>query len=115
METATESFFIPEMYQGFGVDIVHRQSLERVANGQKQAELEQVKDAQRILRHIQALEDAGITLRMIEDASSFEPYPIEVKGVKVGGAFVGQCMADYQEAARKAGYQLVQDPILSLR
>lgn len=115
MENASESFFTPEMYRGFGVDIVHRASLERVANGQKPAEIEQVRDAQRILRHLQALEEAGIDIRMIEDAASFEPYPVEVKAIKVGGAFVGQCMADYQEAASKAGYKLVQDPILSLR
>lgn len=115
MEKTTESFFTPEMYAGFGVDIVHRQSLERVARGQKPAELEQVRDAARILRHIQQLEEAGITLRMIEDAASFEPYPYHVKGIKVGGAFVGQCMADYSAAARKAGYELIQDPLLSLR
>ncbi len=115
MELPTETLFTPEMYRGFGVDIVHRQSLERVANGQKPAEIEQIRDAQRILRHLQALEEAGISLRMIEDASSFEPYPIGVKGIKVGGAFVGQCMADYQKAAGQAGYQLVQDPLLSLR
>ena len=103
-----------ELYRGSRVDIVHLDSLRKAAERKKGDDIERIKDAQRILKTIHELAEQGIPIEYIEDVNLFEK-PSEDLQVKVGGAFVGQCIDAYKEAANKSNYQVEMDPLLSLR
>lgn len=106
--------FSPEKYIGSTVDIVHKQSLERVSAGKKPADVTTVRDAKAILDRIRILEESEVAIRNIQNPSMFEQLP-DGKTPVIGGAFDGECLKDYQEAARKLGVELKPDPWLTLR
>jgi hypothetical protein len=114
IEHRFEVVFNPEVYVGKTVDIVHRASLDRVLEGRKPASIETVQDAGRIKKRIAELEAAGIEVRYIDGALVFE-HPAIAQPVVIGGAFDGECIAEYVASAREQEVEPIVDPLLSLR
>jgi hypothetical protein len=112
-----EDPFRPESYRGKTVDIVHETSLSRIIEGKKPADQSTIGDARRILLRISQLRDPElqVTLRAIEDPSVFTPPTTSDLPPILGGAFDGQCLKDYQLAAKSTGIVLKPDPHLTLR
>lgn len=108
------AFFNPERYKNVQIDIVHRNSLDRVIQGKKGSDYETIKDAERIQKHIESLIMAGLNIRFIDNELLFIPLDTEVP-IVVGGAFDKQCIADYLKSAQEQGYYPIVDPLLSLR
>ena len=115
MEFKGEPTFNPESYKGKELRIVHRGSLTRAAVDEKAKvfDLETVLQAQRILRRLHLIEKAGIKTTEVDNPSKFEAPKNQVS-VVVGGAFDRQCIRDYQDAARKSGYEISIDHLLTL-
>lgn len=114
LEHGHEVVFNPEAYVGKTVDIVHRESLNRIIAGNKPASLEVAQDAGRIQQRVEALVNAGIEVRYIDGALVFE-HPTSSQPIVVGGAFDGQCIAEYVASAENQGVHPVVDPLLALR
>lgn len=106
--------FDPERYKGQHIDFVHIESLRRIVDGKKPADITTTQDARAILKRYEHLLSTEVTIRNIENPSLFEPLQEGQKPI-LGGAFDGQCLKDYQEAAKKAGVDLTPDPWLTLR
>lgn len=106
--------FNPEVYRGYTVDIIHPDSLQRTANGKKTKDIEGIAHAGLVLKRIAMLEKAGVDVRSIRDRLVFIP-PDSRLPVVVGGAFDGECIAEYIKSAQKIGYSLRADPLLTLR
>jgi hypothetical protein len=113
METTGELLFNPEIYRDKVVDIVHIQSIERIVDGNKPSDPSVKNKAKLVARNIQQLRQANITIRDIENPSVFVP-PSGQELIVLGGAFVGECLQDYIETAKKAGFNLRPDPLLSV-
>ncbi|HRN70960.1 MAG TPA: hypothetical protein PLS49_07315 [Candidatus Woesebacteria bacterium] len=107
------SYFNPEQYKNVQIDIVHRNSLNRVIQG-KGSDYVTIKDAERIQKHIQSLIETGMDIRFIDNELLFVPPEADIP-IIVGGAFDKQCIADYLTSAQEQGYNPTVDPILSLR
>jgi len=106
--------FNPEKYRNQIVDIVHIDSLRKTANGEKPAEIDDRNKAIQVLLLIEKLQQAGITIRFVDDPLIFNPPP-NFQNIVIGGAYVGQCLADYAATIKKLGYKFQVDPVLSLK
>ncbi len=94
--------------------IVHIESVEKVADGQKPAEMEQRRKAQAILLRLRT-QLTGEKIVYIENPSRLDcPPPDNVK-VVIGGAFDGQCLADYQKTLEENQIEFERDENLILR
>lgn len=110
--------FNPETYRGKVVDIVHIQSVQRVAEGKKQAEPWDVNTAKIVLKRIDQLVQAGVTVRYIDDLNSYTPptgVDMSSQDIVLGGAFLGQCIAEYQGTLNKNSVTSKIDPLLTVR
>lgn len=101
IEEPFEGGFKPQDYVGRVVDVVHISSLERVASGQKPADQSDRNMAEVVLRRIEELKKMGVVIREIDNLAQWR-NPSEViinddSPLVLGGAFVGQCLADYEK------------------
>lgn len=109
--------FNVEHYRGYVVDIVHIRSVQRVASRKKIADQSEVNAAIVILNRIAELEKYGVEVRYIDDLSKWQnpTTALSSKSLILGGAFEGQCLAEYQRTLTVAGISFRLDPLLTLR
>lgn len=110
--------FNPESYRNQTIDIVHIQSVQKVAEGRKPADLSDVSTAKMVIKRIALLEQNGITPRYIDDLNKYVPpanFDPSTQEITLGGAFDGQCMAEYETTLAKHGIKVRKDPLLTVR
>jgi len=110
--------FNVETFRGHIVDIVHKQSVERVAAGNKPSDISDRNQAKIVLKRIDELKRAGVVLRFIEEINQFETpdtFNIAEDSLILGGAFSGQCLKAYQETLDKHGIKYTTNPLITVR
>lgn len=113
-----ESPFSVEQFQGKIIDIVHLESVKRVATGKKPADISDINQAKIVLERIQQLHQAGVFLRHIDDLSEFiqpDGFRRDRDELVVGGAFLNQCIKAYTNLLDSLGIRYVVSPLLTVR
>jgi len=109
--------FNPETYKSSLVDIVHYDSVKKVADGKKNSDMSEIRTAQSVVKHVEALVKAGVNIRFIDDLQTWEEPDgfVATQPIILGGAFSGECLLAYQKTLEKNGILYTVDPRLILR
>ncbi len=113
-----ENPFSVEQFRGKIIDIVHIESVQRVAEGKKLADISDQKQAVAVLRRIQQLQEAGIPLRYIENLNTFiqpNEFNPNQDELVVGGAFLNQCIKAYTDLLDSLRIRYTISLLLSVR
>src|SRR6185369_16928741 len=98
--------------------IVHKESVQKVADGRKPADQSDRQQAQIVLKRIEKLQENGVTIRFIDDLNTYSAPGDSLSDEKpliLGGAFFGECIAGYQETLGKQHIPNTVDPLLTVR
>ena len=94
--------------------IVHIESVKKVAERKKPAELEQVRKAAAILNKLNSTM-LGQKIVQVENPARLDHPPLNGVRVILGGAFDGQCLAEYEKTLTKNGIPFERDENLILK
>lgn len=94
--------------------IVHIESIQKVANREKPAEIEEWRKAQSILRRLRE-DHRDLNIVYVDHPSRLDHVPAKGVSVIIGGAFDGQCLADYEKTLENNGISFSRDENLILR
>jgi hypothetical protein len=109
--------FNPERYRSSLVDIVHYDSVKKVADGRKNSDISEIRTAQIVVKRVEALVKAGVNIRFIDDLQTWTKPAgfVATQPIILGGAFIGECLLAYQKTLENNGILYSVDPQLILR